>query len=120
MRKKKTTSERFSTAGTVIGVLVFLGWLLYTLVQFESMKLDGWRFMLPALIMLLLVLVARQKATLGGALLCGVGLLIGGRYLDVRGDLMEQVVVFVRTGGPYLLVGVLFLVAGILEKKKNG
>jgi hypothetical protein len=120
MKKKKTLSERFSTAGTVTGVLVFLGWLLYTLVQFETMKLDGWRFMLPALVMLLLVLVARQKATLGGALLLGFGLVIGGRYLDVRGDLIEQVVVFLRTGGPYLVVGVLFLVAGILERKMNG
>jgi hypothetical protein len=119
MNRKKTLSERLQTAGVVVGTLVLTGWLIYTLSNLTAGNLAGWMYLLPAVIMLLLLLVARQKPVLGGVLLLGFGLVIAGRYLDVRGNLREQLRIVLLTGGPYVLVGVLFLLAGIQGRKTN-
>ncbi len=118
--KKKSLSDRLQTAGGVIGILAFLTWLVITVYQLTIDNLGGWVYLLPAFIMLFLLLVARQKSVLGGVLLCGFGLVIGARYLDASGEAQEQLMILLLTGGPFVLVGVLFLLSGIrsLQTKK--
>jgi len=117
--KKKSFSKRLQTAGVVIGILAFLTWLVITIYQLTIDNLGGWVYLLPAFIMLALLLVARQRPVLGGVLLCGFGLVIGARYLDASGQAQEQLMILLLTGGPFVLVGVLFLLSGVNIKKNK-
>ena len=108
MKNKKLF--RFEAIARTLAVVYIVAWVIYFLFQSTGGNFSSFRNLLPPVVMLLLMMVASQNAFIGGGALCIAGIAIAVRY----GFLMDgfQWMYSFGTGGPYLLVGILYIVGG--------
>lgn len=100
-----------------IGILFICFYLFYGLVKMTDEGLQMASYFLPAFIMLLLLLVSRQKPFLGGGILLATGILISAYYGYMADSLKSLFIITFLSGGPFSLVGLLFLGVGLDQKK---
>jgi len=114
MKNKK--HNRFESIARALAVLYIVAWLGYFLLQSTGGNFSSFRNLLPPLVMLLLLMVASQNALVGGITLCIAGLAIAVRY----GFMLDgvQVGYALASGGPYLLVGALYVIGGLQSRKR--
>lgn len=118
MKSKKKQHDRYENWGRILGVFYVLAWLVYIMFRTTGGDLRSLLSFLPAGIMLLLMLVANQNQIIGGIALLGSGVVIGIRYSIGVPDAGQQVINGFITGGPFVLVGFLYLISGLQKQLK--
>jgi hypothetical protein len=113
---KNRKAKRIENTARTIGVLYVLAWLIYIMIRTTGGDVRSLISFIPAGIMLLLMMVANQNQVTGGIVLLITGTALAIRYALNAPDATSQVVNGLLTGGPYIIVGLLYLVSGLQQK----
>lgn len=108
--------KRMENFAVFIGILLICFYLFFGLMKMTDEGLQRANYFLPAFIMLMLLLVSRQKPFLGGGVLLATGILISAYYGYLADSLQSIFITTLLSGGPFSLVGLLFLGVGLAQK----
>ncbi len=114
---KKKIRSRIETAGRIIGVVYVIIWVVFFLFQTTGGNFNSFIALIPPAIMLLLLMVANQNLLAGGISLLVAGSAIAVRYGMVHTTWRAQLLNGALTGGVYLVVGMLCLIAWWMQRR---
>lgn len=93
-------------------------WSLMSIGEMAGGDLSGLSHLLPALLVLPLMFLAWKRPLLGGIVLVGLGLAAAAYFYNDLIRLENKLGGAAITGGPFLLAGLLLLVAAALARPK--
>ena len=107
------------------GALVLMGiytifWLFFGISEMISGDLSGVIHLVPAIMLVVLMFLARRLPIEGGVILVILGVLASVYYIiaAIQGDVSFRVTSILVGGVPYLVFGLIFLVAAALALRK--
>ena len=118
-KRKKGAALWLERIGFLFGIFYILYWLFVSISKMTGMDFSGASHLLPAFLMFILLLLGRRSLSLGGLILVIAGLALAVRYYLAMAEILTPWKAALVTGGPFLLIGVIFLVAEALANRKQ-